>query len=85
MTIFSDLIDDIPAVEAIDFYEREKHILMEEIGDIEFYRRRELSMIAARKKRKLILDVHWLNICLAIKHLENTQTGSWKRCPPKSW
>ncbi|WP_156486575.1 hypothetical protein [Synechococcus sp. MIT S9504] len=83
MTTFSDFIDNVPATEAIDFYDRETQILMEELGDIDFYRRRELSMLAARRKRKLILDVHWLNLCLAAKDIGHSPTGTWKRCPPE--
>ena len=83
MTSCSDIIDNMPAIEAIDFYDREKNILMEELGDIDFYRRRELSMLAARRKRKLILDVHWLNLCLAMKDTGHSPTGIWRRCPPQ--
>ncbi len=69
MTTFSDYIDNITALEAIEFYERENHILLQECVDINFYRRKELSMITSRRKRKLILDVHWLNLCLELKAL----------------
>ena len=75
--------DNITAMEAFDFYKRENHILIQEFGDIDFYRRRELSMISARRKRKLILDVHWLNQCWALKGTEHTPIGTWKPCPPK--
>ena len=83
MATFSDFIDNITVMEAIDFYKRENHILIQEFGDIDFYRRRELSMISARRKRKLILDVHWLNQCWALKGTEHTPIGTWKPCPPK--
>ena len=64
MATFSDFIDNVSAVEALSFYEKEEQILREQFGDIEFYRRRDLCMMMARRRRKLILDVHWLNRCL---------------------
>ena len=64
MATFSDFIDNVSAVEALSFYEKEEQILREQFGDIEFYRRRDLCMMTARRRRKLILDVHWLNRCL---------------------
>ena len=70
MTTFSDFIENIPATEAMAFYNREEHILRETFGDIEFYRRRDLCMMAARRRRKLILDVHWLNRCLKTPYIE---------------
>ncbi|WP_413323685.1 hypothetical protein [Synechococcus sp. MIT S9503] len=64
MTNFSDFIDHLSAVEALRFLEKEERILREQFGGFEFYRRRDLCMMTARRRRKLILDVHWLNRCL---------------------
>ena len=83
MTTFSDYIDNVSAIEAIEFYETQNHILMQEFSDIDFYQRKELSMITARRRRKLILDVHWLNLCWALKDTKQTPLGIWKSCPPE--
>ena len=83
MTTFSDYIDNVSAIEAIEFYETQNHILMQEFSDIDFYQRKELSMITARRRRKLILDVHWLNLCWALEDAKQTPLGTWKSCPPE--
>ena len=70
MTNFSDFIDHLSAVDALRFFEKEERILREQFGGFEFYRRRDLCMMAARRRRKLILDVHWLNRCLKTPYIE---------------
>ena len=37
MATFSDFIDNVSAVEALSFYEKEEQILREQFGDIERY------------------------------------------------
>tara|TARA_B100000965_G_C18995574_1_gene500214 strand:+ start:223 stop:477 length:255 start_codon:yes stop_codon:yes gene_type:complete len=83
MTTFSDYIDNVSAIEAIELYEMQNHILIQEFSDIDFCQRKELSMITARRKRKLILDVHWLNLCWYLKDSKQTPLGTWKSYPPE--
>ncbi len=40
-------------------------------------------MITARRKRKLILDVHWLNLCWHLKDAKQIPLGTWKSYPPE--
>ena len=70
MTTFSDFIDNLPVTEALSFYDMEEHILKEQFGDIDSHRRIDLYMMTARRRSKLILDVHWLNRCLEISNEE---------------
>ncbi|QNI55176.1 hypothetical protein SynBIOSE41_02685 [Synechococcus sp. BIOS-E4-1] len=83
MKSFSDYIENVSAIEAIELYETQNHILREEFSDMNSYQRKELSMITARRKRKSILDVHWLNFCWQLKDAKQTPSGTWKSCPPE--
>ena len=83
MTTFSDYIDNLSAIEAIELYEMQNHILMQEFSDIDFCQRKELFMITTRRKRKLILDMHWLNLCWHLKDAKQTPLGTWKSYPPE--
>ena len=67
MTDFSDCSEQIPAVDALKFYDFiKKNVVQSGFADFSAHRCREISMVAARRQSKLVTDIHWLNSCLSV-------------------
>ena len=67
MTDFSDFTEQIPAVNALGFYDLiKKNVIQSGFADFSAHRCREISMVAARRQCKLVADIHWLNRCLSV-------------------
>ena len=67
MTDFSDFTEQIPAVDALGFYDLiKKNVIRSGFADFSPHRCREISMAAARRQCKLVADIHWLNRCLSV-------------------
>ena len=68
MTTFFDFVDRVPSIDALSFYDiAKKNILQSEFLAYGFNRRRDFLMMIARRKCKLVADIHWLNRCFAVE------------------